>query len=43
LTREFHPRFVRRYAELADVVGDAVRRYVADVRAAEFPSEGESY
>jgi 3-methyl-2-oxobutanoate hydroxymethyltransferase len=43
LTREFHPRFVRRYAELADVVGDAVRRYVSDVRAAQFPSEGESY
>lgn len=43
LTREFHPRFVRRYAELADVVGDAVRRYVADVRATDFPSEGESY
>ncbi len=43
LTKEFHPRFVRRYAELADVVTDAVRRYVADVREQDFPSEGESY
>ncbi len=43
LTKEFHPRFVRRYAELADVVGGAVRRYVEDVRAGEFPTEGESY
>jgi 3-methyl-2-oxobutanoate hydroxymethyltransferase len=43
LTREFHPRFVRRYAELADVVGDAVRRYVEDVRSADFPSDAESY
>jgi 3-methyl-2-oxobutanoate hydroxymethyltransferase len=43
LTKEFHPRFVRRYAELADVVTDAVRRYVEDVRAADFPTEGESY
>ncbi|HYE95643.1 MAG TPA: 3-methyl-2-oxobutanoate hydroxymethyltransferase [Rubricoccaceae bacterium] len=43
LTREFHPRFVRRYAELGETVTEAVRRYVADVQAGAFPSEAESY
>ena len=43
LTKEFHPRFVRRYAALADVVTESVRRYVADVRAGAFPSADESY
>ena len=43
LTQDFNPRFVRHYADLAGVVSDAVGRYVADVRAGDFPSEGESY
>jgi 3-methyl-2-oxobutanoate hydroxymethyltransferase len=43
LTKDFHPRFVRRYADLADVITDAVRRYVDDVRDADFPSTDESY
>ncbi len=43
LTKEFHPRFVRRYAALADTIVEAVEHYVADVRAAGFPSEEESY
>ena len=43
LTKEFHPRFVRRYAALADVVTESVRSYVADVRAGAFPSADESY
>lgn len=43
LTKEFHPRFVRRYAALADEVTGAVRRYVADVKERDFPSGGESY
>ncbi|HLT47614.1 MAG TPA: 3-methyl-2-oxobutanoate hydroxymethyltransferase [Rubricoccaceae bacterium] len=43
LTKEFNPRFVRRYADLADTITDAVRRYVEDVRARDFPSEAESY
>jgi 3-methyl-2-oxobutanoate hydroxymethyltransferase len=37
------PRFVRRYAELADTVREAFRRYAEDVRARTFPSERESY
>jgi 3-methyl-2-oxobutanoate hydroxymethyltransferase len=37
------PRFVRRYAELADTVRDAFRRYAEDVRERRFPTEKESY
>ncbi len=43
LTKDFHPRFVRRYAELADGITEAVQRYVEDVRARDFPSPDESY
>ena len=43
LTKEFHPRFVRRYAALADTVTESVAHYVADVRAGTFPSADESY
>jgi 3-methyl-2-oxobutanoate hydroxymethyltransferase len=43
LSTEFHPRFVRRYADLSSVIEDAVRHYVSDVRANSFPSPDESY
>ena len=43
LTKDFNPRFVRHYADLAGVIGDAVGRYVADVRQRDFPAEDESY
>jgi 3-methyl-2-oxobutanoate hydroxymethyltransferase len=43
LTTAFHPRFVRRYADLAETITDAVRHYVEDVRVRDFPSEAESY
>ncbi|MCE1273392.1 MAG: 3-methyl-2-oxobutanoate hydroxymethyltransferase [Chlorobiales bacterium] len=43
LSTEFHPRFVRRYADLASGIEDAVRRYVEDVRSNSFPSLDESY
>lgn len=37
------PKFVRRYAELAETVRDAFARYAADVKARRFPSDEESY
>ena len=37
------PRFVKRYAELADVIEDAVARYVADVREHRFPEDVHTY
>ncbi len=43
LTTEFHPRFVRRYANLASMIEGAVREYVEDVRSNSFPSIDESY
>lgn len=43
ITKDFHPRFLRRYAELFDVIKDATERYVEDVKARDFPSEKEQY
>ena len=43
LTTDFHPRFVRRYADLASTITDAVRQYAADVRERHFPGAHESY
>jgi 3-methyl-2-oxobutanoate hydroxymethyltransferase len=43
LNREFHPRFVRQYADLNSVIEEAVRQYVEDVRESSFPSADESY
>lgn len=40
---EFHPRFVKKYAELGEVVPKAVKEYVADVKAGRFPSEEHSF
>jgi 3-methyl-2-oxobutanoate hydroxymethyltransferase len=37
------PKFVRRYASLADTMREAFERYVADVKAHRFPSDEESY
>ena len=43
LTTDFNPRFVRRYAHLAEDMTSAVQDYVQDVRNGAFPSEEESY
>jgi 3-methyl-2-oxobutanoate hydroxymethyltransferase len=43
LFEEFRPKFVRRYAELADVIRQAAGRYVGDVREGRFPTEAESF
>jgi 3-methyl-2-oxobutanoate hydroxymethyltransferase len=37
------PKFVRRYASLAETIRDAFARYVADVKARRFPGDEESY
>ena len=36
-------KFVRRYAEVGDVIREAYGRYVADVKARQFPGDAESY
>jgi 3-methyl-2-oxobutanoate hydroxymethyltransferase len=43
LTTEFQPRFLRRYAELGQVVHGAVESYIRDVKACDFPNAGEQY
>lgn len=43
LYTRFHPRFVRRYAAIADDMREAFSRYTEDVRAAAFPTADESY
>ncbi|MXZ17798.1 MAG: 3-methyl-2-oxobutanoate hydroxymethyltransferase [Rhodothermaceae bacterium] len=43
LNDDFHPRFVRRYANLMDSISDSVKNYVEDVRSHSFPSSEESY
>lgn len=43
LYTRFHPRFVRRYAEVGNTMLDAFQRYARDVKAREFPSKEESY
>jgi len=37
------PRFVKRYAELADEIVDALGRYAAEVRSGAFPEEEHTY
>ena len=37
------PKFVRRYAQIADQMRDAFERFAADVRERRFPSDQESY
>jgi 3-methyl-2-oxobutanoate hydroxymethyltransferase len=37
------PKFVRRYAELAELGTTAIAAYAADVRSGAFPADGESY
>lgn len=43
LNKDFHPRFVRRYADLQTTVTDAVHEYISDVKSSDFPSEDEQY
>src|SRR5438132_294232 len=40
---DFSPRFVKRYANLAHVIGEAASRYRDEVRAGAFPDEEHSF
>jgi 3-methyl-2-oxobutanoate hydroxymethyltransferase len=40
---DFAPRFVRHYANLYDIIKDAVSNYTKDVKNNTFPNEDESY
>jgi len=43
LNEEFNPRFVRRYAHLAETIRRSVSGYVKDIKEEKFPTEKESY
>ncbi|MCH5234235.1 MAG: 3-methyl-2-oxobutanoate hydroxymethyltransferase [Muribaculaceae bacterium] len=43
INKGFSPRFLRRYADLAGIMTDAVQNYISDVKSGDFPNEQESY
>jgi 3-methyl-2-oxobutanoate hydroxymethyltransferase len=43
LTEGFHPKFLKRYAELRATAIDAIRRYAEDVREGRFPTAEHSH
>ena len=43
MTHEFNPRFLRRYMNLYEDMGNAIGQYVSDVKSKDFPNENEQY
>ena len=43
MSQGFNPRFLRRYANLNEVITDAIGQYVTDVKSGDFPNEQEWY
>jgi len=43
INKGFKPRFLRQYAELYDVMNDAIKNYVSDIKSKSFPDEKEQY
>jgi len=43
INKEFHPRFLRRYADLHTTISQAVENYISDIKSGSFPNEEESY
>jgi 3-methyl-2-oxobutanoate hydroxymethyltransferase len=43
ITQEFKPRFLRQYADLNQIIKEAVVQYCKDVKSTSFPNEKEQY
>ncbi len=43
MTKDFSPRFLRRYADLHQIMTDAFSQYIKDVKSLDFPNEKEQY
>src|SRR3954469_19859466 len=43
MTKEFSPRFLRRYLNLYESMGEAFNKYISDVKAGNFPNKKEQY
>ncbi len=39
----FHPKFARVYANLNEVITNAVKQYISDVKSSDFPNKDEQY
>jgi 3-methyl-2-oxobutanoate hydroxymethyltransferase len=43
ITKDFSPRFLRRYLDLYDQIRDATKKYIKDVKDKDFPNDSEQY
>lgn len=43
MSKEFSPRFLRRYADLHTIMTEAVQHYIKDVKSKDFPNDNEKY
>jgi 3-methyl-2-oxobutanoate hydroxymethyltransferase len=43
INKAFKPRFLRQYANLNEVMNGAIKNYVSDIKAKNFPNEKEQY
>ncbi|OCX50643.1 3-methyl-2-oxobutanoate hydroxymethyltransferase [Mucilaginibacter sp. PPCGB 2223] len=43
LNKGFRPRFLRQYANLYDIMNEAIKSYIGDVKSNDFPNEKEQY
>ncbi|RYY32885.1 MAG: 3-methyl-2-oxobutanoate hydroxymethyltransferase [Sphingobacteriaceae bacterium] len=43
INKGFKPRFLRQYANLYEVMSDAIKNYTSDVKSGSFPSDKEQY
>lgn len=43
ITKNFSPRFLRRYLNLYDDISEATKKYIKDVKDKDFPNESEQY
>jgi 3-methyl-2-oxobutanoate hydroxymethyltransferase len=43
ITKDFQPRFIRRYLELYELIKGATEHYINDVKSLSFPNEKEEY
>lgn len=43
ITKDFSPRFLRRYLNLYDEISEATKSYIRDVKSKDFPNDKEQY
>jgi len=43
LNSEFNPRFLRRYINLDEIMSNAIKAYIKDVKSLDFPNKDEQY